>query len=113
MSIIDFSQKILELDGSEIDEKGASLTLGNVVAAACGTGIPDGKLPSDNPLRAGELAMTLYSAKSFSVDTKDILLIQNRLPFRWVPSVQFQAHEMLENGEPEKKPMPNKPAKKN
>ncbi len=99
---IDFSQKITDLTGSDIDELGQALTLGHVAASSCATPVPEGKLSSDNPLRAGELAMMLYSAKSFSITTEDIVLIQKRLPFRWAPHVQFQAHSMLENGTPEK-----------
>ena len=102
---IDFSARIVNLDGEPVEENGVVLTLGSLSINALLATLADlrgqtEQLPGTEKVRQATLAQKIHTEGSVDLSAEDITMLKDRIGRAYSPLAVMQAWQLLDPASP-------------
>jgi hypothetical protein len=95
---VNFSQVLIDLEGSPIVDNGKPVTLGAITAQALLAADPNTPESGDDKARAYDIATRVYRAGEVEVSVEDVALMKKKIGQFMTAIVVGQTFRMLEQG---------------
>jgi hypothetical protein len=93
---IDFSKRLIAIDGSELADNGKPITLGGVSVAALLANYPDENTTGDVKAERWKLAQRIFSADApATVTVEEVVILKKLIGAAYGPVVVGQAYALL------------------